>query len=75
MWPDASVSYSLLRNRGTGRYGILARQKQPECLAATMPFTEDLALLRKILRRLNREQPTIKEFQDLYLSGRLMWYI
>ena len=70
-----SVEYSLLETRFPKEYGIIARQKQPQYFAVTMPFTKDLHRLQRVIQRFNREQTPVEEFKEIYLSGNILEHL
>ena len=65
------IGYSLVVCAATGKYGVLAREKESGTWALACPFSADKGQADELVGRLDRDQTPLEAFEDAFLRGEL----
>ncbi len=65
------IEYSLVACAATGKYGIMALEKESGAWALAYPFSDDKKRIDELVGRLDRDQTSLEAFEEAFLRGEL----
>ena len=65
------IEYSLVVCAATGKYGIMALEKESGAWAMACPFNADKEQIDEFVGRLNLDQTPLETFEEAFLRGEL----
>ncbi len=65
------IEYSLVVCAATGKYGVMALEKESGVWALACPFSADKEQIDELVGRLNLDQTPLETFKESFLRGEL----